>query len=364
MANRGRQYAEGLVGSLDRSAYNPQREVAQNVYNTNWQNVQNQYRNLQDKLKLQQQRANAEYAEGLVNAAENSFNRQRTASGNLANRGLTVSGLTNMLNQADIAQKGEDIRNLLKRAGGTSLETADKLSQATNKFAEEGTGLMQKLSNTLADIGDSETSLQNKYNATLANIAAAMDEREANNEIQAMQRALSRASNRASSSGGKNKELSKLENDLAEFQKRVTINDIITNKELTDQQKSNYLGVIFGIKNAGDVINASNRNANATANYNKNLAKLKDAASAEAKRNALEIQKTQDWLSRQPKLQNISNENLSWGGRAAKADIINTLNNLKRTPYTGISYSDAIALNDFKKKGPYEDLATLLYGNK
>ena len=115
MANKGREYAENLVGALDRSAYNQQRDVAQNTYNTNWQNVQNQYKNLQDKLKLQQQKANRDFAEGLVDVAENSFNRERIGSGNLANRGLLASGLTNMLNQADTMQKGEDISKLYKK---------------------------------------------------------------------------------------------------------------------------------------------------------------------------------------------------------------------------------------------------------
>ena len=354
MANKGREYAEGLVGALDRSAYNQQRQVAQNVYNTNWQNVQNQYKNLQDKLKLQQQRANAEYAEGLVNVAENSFNRERQGSGNLANRGLSASGLTNILNQADTAQKGEEIQNLLKRSGGVSLDTADKLSQATTKFASEGTGLMGKLADSLGDIGDAETALQNRYNQTLAGIAGAMDEREANNELQAMQRALSRASSRASGSG-KSKELSKLESQLADFQKRVTINEILSNDELTDNQKSNYLSTIFGISNAGDVINASNRNANATANYNKEFARLKKAADAEAASNRKAIKATEKWAASQfasPANRYMSNN-------------ANTLNNINRTTYTDTSYVNAAALQNFRNKGiTDEDLADLLYGNR
>ena len=70
MANRGREYAESIIGPLDRSAYNQQRDVVQNTYNTNWQNVQNQYKNLQDKLKLRQEQANKDFAEGLVDVAE------------------------------------------------------------------------------------------------------------------------------------------------------------------------------------------------------------------------------------------------------------------------------------------------------
>lgn len=367
MANRGRTYAEGLVGALDRSAYNQQRDVAQNVYSTNWQNVQNQYKNLQDKLKLQQQRANAEYAEGLVNAAENSFNRERTASGNLANRGLSASGLTNLLNQADTIQKGEEIGNLLKKSGDISLDTADKLSQATSKFAEEGTGLMGKLAGTLGDIGDAETALQNRYNQTLASIAGAMDEREANNEIQAAQRALQRASMRASSSGGKSKELSKLEDQLDEAYRKAGITEVLSSDKLTDQQKANYLGIVYGINNAGKAVEAYNANANATENYKKKLEQLSAAAMDERRSNRKAIAETQDYFNRLQKAKEIAeNPNrTNWGSDFYRFQNLNTFNNPNKTPYTNTSYANQIALQDFKKKGiTYEDLAALLYGNR
>ncbi len=256
MANRGRKYAENLVGALDRSAYNQQRDVAQNTYNTNWQNVQNQYKNLQDKLKLQQQRANRDFAEGLIDVAENSFNRERMGSANLANRGLIASGLNNLLSQADTAQKGEDIGKLLKSAGTISADTADRLSQATSKFAQEGSGLMGKLTNALADVGDAETAAQNRYNQVLAGIAGAMDQREANNALQAAQRAASRGSS------GRSRAQKDAENKLEEFYKRATINEVLSNPDMTDSQKQNYLGIIFGINNAGKAVDAYNHNLN------------------------------------------------------------------------------------------------------
>lgn len=265
MANKGREYAENLVGPLDRSVYNQQRDVAQNTYNTNWQNVQNQYKNLQDKLKLQQQRANQDFAEGLVDVAENSLNRERMGSANLANRGLSASGLTNILNQVDTAQKGEEIGKLLKSAGAISTDTADKLSQATSKFAQEGTGLMGRLADTLGDVGDAETAAQNRYNQVLAGIAGAMDQREAENELQAAQRAANRASS------GRSSAQRKANDELEEFYKRATINEILSNPDMTDSQKQNYLGIMFGVDNAGNVVTAYNNNVNATDNYNKKL---------------------------------------------------------------------------------------------
>jgi hypothetical protein len=364
MANRGREYAENLVGALDRSAYGKQREVAQNTYNTNWENVQNQYRNLQDKLKLQQQRANRDFAEGLVDAAESSLSRQRSSSGNLANRGLLASGLTNMLNQSDTIQKGEEIEKLLKGAGDVSLSTADKLSQATSKAAQEGTGLMGKLANTLADVGDAETAAQNQYNQTLAGIAGAMDEREANNALQAAQRAASRGSG-----GGKSREQIDAENELEEFYRKATINEVLSSPDMTDNQKSNYLGIMFGIDGADKAVDAYNKNVNATSDYNKKYSQLKKAADAEAKTNKQNYQAYTRNLQNRRNDEMFANSNpLLTGNRNTYADSLLRNNvptlynpNIDRVPE--VSVQDLEALRQFENAGiTYEDLAALLYG--
>lgn len=360
MANRGREYAEGLVGALDRSAYNQQRDVAKNTYNTNWQNVQNQYKNLQDKLKLQQQRANAEFAEGLVNVAENSFNRERQGSGNLANRGLSASGLTNILNQADTAQKGEEIGNLLKKSGAVSVDTADRLSQATSKAASEGTGLLGKLANTLGDIGDAETALQNQYNNVLAGIAGAMDEREANNALQAAQRA-----SRGGGSG-KSQELIDAENALDEFYRKAAINEVLSSPDMDDQQKSNYLGIMFGMNGSGDIVSAYNKNVNATNDYNARLNELQKAANKQEKKNQ-SAQYVLDQYNKRQELQNRFFGNKNEGkfplNNTNSPYIIDDMNLL--APKVSFNYDDINALNSFKNQGiTYEDLAELLYGNR
>lgn len=357
MANRGREYAESLVGPLDRSAYNQQRDVIQNTYNTNWQNVQNQYKNLQDKLKLQQEQANKDFAEGLVNAAENSFNRQRVGSGNLANRGLSASGLTNMLTQADTAQKGEEIGKLLKNAGAISADTADKLSQATTRYAEEGSNLMGKLADTLAGVGDAETAAQNRYNQALANIAGSMEQRAASNAAR-----------------GSSSSTNDIENELAEFQKRVAINELLAGNALTDQQKQNYLGIIFGMDNADKIVEAYKNNINATDTYNKKLAELQKAADKELRQNKINANR---YFNNQQtggvNLSGLPERNLN--ERFSSTDPLD--NYLQRNLGTSYSYNNAnninpvsefrdqLALDMFKDKGiTYEDLAALLYGNR
>lgn len=358
MANRGREYAEELVGALDRSAYNQQRDVAKATYNTNWENVQNQYKNLQDKLKLQQQIANRDFAEGLVNVAENSFNRERQGSGSLANRGLSASGLTNMLNQADTMQKGEEIGNLLKNAGAISADTASRLSQATSKAASEETGLLGKLANTLGDIGDAETALQNQYNSTLAGIAGAMDEREANNALQAAQRAA-----RGGGGSGKSQELIDAENALDAFNKNLYINDVLSNSDMTDQQKANYLGIMFGMDGTDNIVDAYNKNVNATTDYNNRLNELQKAANKEERRNNSIQKAMQQYEKQQARLNNSVFGNGLYKPTNNALYNGNTSNLLipRGTP----TYDSINALNAFRNQGiTYEDLAALLYGNR
>lgn len=349
MANRSREYAENLVGALDRSGYGQQRTVAQNAYNTNWENVQNQYRNLQDKLKLQQQKANRDFAEGLVDVAESSFNRQRSGSGNLANRGLSASGLTNILSQADTAQKGEDISRLLKNAGDISVGTADKLSQANAKYAQESTNLMGKLANTLADIGDAETAAQNRYNQTLAGIAESKDKRDAAAALQAAQRGSSKSS---------------AQSELNEFLKRAAINEVLASPDMSDDQKANYLKIMFGIDNAGQAVMAYNNNVNATENYNNRLAELQKAADEEMQKNNAALDSSYKVNSG---ILDVLNK-LSPIAQSQLPPVTKSLVNqymLESNRNSIPKYKNQTALDEFKNKGiTYEDLAQILYGNR
>ena len=262
-----------------------------------------------------------------------------------------------MLNQADTAQKGEDISNLLKTAGAISADTAGKLSQATSKAASEETGLLGKLADTLGDIGDAETALQNQYNSTLAGIAGAMDQREAKNALQAAQRAARGA--------GKSQELSDIENEREEFFKRAAIGKVLSSPDITDQQKSNYLGIMFGIDGSDNIVDAYNRNVNATTDYNTRLNELQKAADRQEARNR-SIQNSLDRYNKSQELQN------RFFGNKEGAYPLNNLNspyiidnrNLL-TPTASFNYDDINALNNFRNQGiTYEDLAQLLYGNR
>lgn len=265
MANVSRQYAEGLVGPLDNSSYQTQRDVSQNTYNTNWQALQNQYKVLQEKLKQQQDTANKDYANGLANVIDNSFSRSKDVNTNLVNRGLTASGVKDVKQQAETAQKGSDVLKLLDKVGSSAVDTTNQLSSANSSLASKEANLNNSLGNTLGNIGAKDVSSQLNYNKVLANIAGAKDTRDANNKLAAEQRAINAAAMAASSSTNKAKEA------LNNFYKKAAINEVLSSGNMSDTDKKSTLATLFGVINSNDVVDAFNSDAHATENYNNQI---------------------------------------------------------------------------------------------
>lgn len=274
MANTSRSYAEQLVGPLNREHYDTQRKVANQSYETNWEDLQNQYKNLQEQLKQRQEQANRDYASGLVQVAENSFDRMNSANNNMVNRGLTTSGLNNLMTQADTTAKGEEVSKLLDNSGNIAVQIANQLKSGNENYADRATNLAEDLSDTLGNIGAKELSAEMEYNTGLANLAGVKDARDMENALAAKQR--------AANSISKSKEQEEIDEELEEYYKRKAINEILTDKDMNDAQKKNSLMIIFEKGNADDIIKAYNKNINATAEYEKKTKELNKKAKKES----------------------------------------------------------------------------------
>lgn len=343
MATRGRTYAENLVGTLDRSGYQKQRDAISQAYNTNWQNIQNQYKNLTDKIKRQQEQANEDFANGLVQVASNSFDRMSQSNQDLANKGLTLSGIGNLMVQSDTQMKGDEIGKLLKSVGATMSEGAEQLKDANQKIASQENELNKGYGSSLGDVGDSETAAQNAFNNALADIAEAMESREDNNDLAARQRA-------ASGSGGSG--TSKEEEELNDFYKKMAITEILSSEDMTDRQKSNSLAILFGTKNSDRVVDAFNKNATATDTRNAKIKELRDQAN--------KIQK--DYILSNREVNPYMGNMLSYEDRLNGNNISNMLS---YAPRQAITYPNPAQdeLNNLLSTGlTYEDLAKMLYG--
>lgn len=233
-----RKYAEDLVGQLERNHYNTQRDVANQAYQTNWQSLQNQYQNLQEKLKRQQEQSNRDFANGLVNVSEGSFNRMQNVNEDLANRGMTTSGTRNLYTQADTAQKGEDIRNLLGTSNNIAVNIANQLKSGGEALAKEQAELNQGLGEALGEIGAAETAAQMEYNKGLAGIVEAAAQRKAAN---------------AAASGGGTKEY---DDKLEQAYLRAGIAEVLRDDTLTNIEKEALLKSLYGLGNSEDILDA------------------------------------------------------------------------------------------------------------
>lgn len=257
---KGRDYAEKLVGPLDRSFYSKQSDVAEKTIQTNWDDIQNQYKNLQEKLKREQEIANRDFAEGLVKVSEGSNDRMSAATDNLARSGLTASGMKDIIRQNDTTTKGEEVLDLLEKSGDVNVALAESLSEANKTATDKQNELAGKLADTLGDIGAADTSAQMAYNKGLANIGEAMEAREANN---ALEKAKREAEAQARSYSTKEQD-----DELEEFYRRRAIISILngvnpedgSSLDIDDNQKAMILSVMYDIGNSKDVIDAYNTN--------------------------------------------------------------------------------------------------------
>lgn len=262
---KGRQYAEGLVGPLDRSYYETQRDVAKQTSQTNWEDLQNQYKNLQAKLKKEQEQANRDFANGLVQVAEGSLDRMNTAQDAMATSGLSYSGLSDVMQQADTTRKGKEVLDLMGRAGDVSVNVANQLASANTSSARKQAQLADEIADTLGQIGAGETSAQMAYNQGLAGIGEAMEAREAENDLAAKQRAADAAAS------GRSKELAEIQSEIDAAYERQAILDLLQTSEIDDTTKTRILQTRFGIdadKNIVDTFKAYSGKSTKVADYN------------------------------------------------------------------------------------------------
>ena len=256
-----RQYAEGLLGPRDTSYLDTNRRVANEIYKTNWGTLQNQFENLKNRLEQAREESKKAYATGLGETAERSFDRMNAGTANLISRGVGNSGMADRLVQADTLAKGENVNKLLDVLGNTMVQNAEGLSNANTQVAGKERELMGGLSDTLGEIGQKDLSGQMNYNQAASNIAGSKEARDMENDLAARQRAANeRSMNRFQTTPE--------EDELEALYKKMAINEVLSNPELDDKTKANFLNIMFEKGNANVIIDAYNRNLTAEDKYN------------------------------------------------------------------------------------------------
>ena len=285
--NNNRQYAEDLLGNRNTGYLDTNKRVAGDIYKTNWGTLQNQFENLKNRLVQAREESKKAYGMGLGEVAEGSFDRMNAGTANLISRGVGNSGLADRLVQIDTQAKGEGVNRLLDVLGNNMVQNAEGLSAANSQVANKERDMMGGYSDTLGEIGQKDVSGQMDYNQAASNIAGSKEARDMENALAARQRSANEKSiNKAATTPE--------EDELEELYKKMAINEVLTNADLDDRSKANFLTIMFQKGNADDIISAFKKNSTLTADNaaakkkvdkaNKKLSNTKESIESQIKR--------------------------------------------------------------------------------
>lgn len=211
------RYAKNLIGDWETEQFEPLRQVAQSQYQTNWNKLTNDLNNLNEQLDRNFKNARIQYNNALSDTAKNSYLRLYNAEQDLANRGLTGSGLLNVYNTKNTEQLGEENNALLQNLMSANKANVEGGLSGLDTYARNATNLAGDLANDLAGITDAEGDNLRAYNDLVSSIS----ESAANRSLKY--------------STDKNDE------ETDRLYQLITINDIMNSEDIDDSTKFSEL---------------------------------------------------------------------------------------------------------------------------
>lgn len=327
-----KKYAEDLIGNWETGQYEPVRNITQSIYQTNINKLANDFSTLKDKLARNFQNAQKEYANTMDEVQNQSFNRMRNANIDLANRGLSTSGVGNLVTQADVQQKGQDVDKALADLLAVNNASIEGLTSGVMNLGQKQSSLAGDLAGDLGEITDKEAANAQQY----ANLIAGIGNSAAN-------RAAQRA--RSGGGGGSSRAAKRAQEQTDEIKRRLLIADTLSSQDLTDDQKKEYLVTYLNVP--------SNTAIAAVDGYNMNN---------QLQANTASISNLQNTIS-----------NIQANREAQRASSDSLINRFITSPYNILSLPRAqenraqAQLNRLQNQTSdltYTDLAELLYGRK
>ena len=237
-----KKYAENLIGNWEKDIYEPQKQVTKDIYQTNWNKLTNDYNTVRDKLNRNFQLAREQYANTLNDVQNSSFNRMNNANIDLANRGLSSSGMLDLVSQADTQSKGEDVDKALASLLNTNNATLTGLSEGVMDLGSKQSELAGDLSGDIGKLTDADAANMQQYGGLLGSIGE------------------SAAGRAGARSGGGSSRLKKAEEEQNELYRRMGIVDTLNDDTLSEQEKKIILTSMYDmpIQDANDAISAQN----------------------------------------------------------------------------------------------------------
>lgn len=249
-----KKYAENLIGNWEKDIYEPQKQVTQDIYQTNWNKLKNDYNTVKEKLARNFELARNEYTNILNDVQNSSFNRMNNANIDLANRGLSGSGMLNLVTQADTEEKGEDIDKALSNLLNTNNASLEGLKEGVMNLGSGQTLLAGDLGADLGKLTDADAANMQQYGDLLGGIGES-------------------AAGRASSRSGGSARLQKAEEERNEIYRRLGIMETLDDEDLSEQEKRVILTSKYDmpIKDANDALSSINyKNTSDKLNKSKN----------------------------------------------------------------------------------------------
>lgn len=237
-----KKYAENLIGNWEKDIYEPQKQVTRDIYQTNWNKLTNDYNTVKDKLARNFELARNEYANTLNDVQNSSFNRMNNANIDLASRGLSGSGMLNLITQADTEKKGEEIDKALSSLLNTNNASLSGLAKGVMDLGSGQTSLAGDLGSDLGKLTDADAANMQQYGGLLGSLGKS---------------AAGRANSR---SGGGSSRLKKAEEEQNELYRRLGIIQTLNDENLSEQEKRVILTGSYDmpIQDANDAISSLN----------------------------------------------------------------------------------------------------------
>lgn len=211
-----KNYAENLIGNWEKDIYEPQKQVIKDIYQTNWNKLTNDYNTVKEKLARNFKLAREEYANTLNDVQNSSFNRMNNANIDLANRGLSNSGMMDLITQADTQSKGEDVDKALASLLNTNNASLSGLAEGVIDLGSGQNSLAGDLSGDIGKLTDADAANMQQYGGLLGSVGES-------------------AAGRAASRSGSGR--TKDEKEDEEFYRILGIITTLNDDELSDDDK-------------------------------------------------------------------------------------------------------------------------------
>lgn len=173
MASAKKQ-AQSYLGSendyINLKGLNEERNLANDVYNTNTKSFQNAYNDLLSQIGSNRTKAKKDFGSGRATVSENAYLQNRDNIADLSSRGVGsgIAALNKLGNRMETGRQFSDLAN-------TYYNTMNELDANEKTYTNEYNTNMESARNTLnaalADIGAREKAGRNAYKAAVAQLA-------------------------------------------------------------------------------------------------------------------------------------------------------------------------------------------------